>query len=150
MLIIMIGVCFVGDRWTYWPVLSWPMYARRDFPYPGDTADRCFLVVELEDRRGNTRRERVEMMGLLPVGWDVQLQQICEVAFAPEPGPQAQRTLLHFAQVYFRDEPVKAIAFYREVWDVEPAAIPPLDQANPRSTQLLGRFEAADVAGGGA
>lgn len=153
--VVLLGLCVVRDKYTAWPVLQWPMYARREFAYPGKTDERMWLVVELADSSGGpTKDHRVEMKDLLPMGYDVAVREIVVDAFGDEGLLDARWTLLQMVRVRFVGQAVHALRGYRGVWAVEPASIPPLEQGEPIETMLIGRFEAAVIdryeAGGGA
>lgn len=138
---LLIGTALVGKHSNGWPILTWPMYSSKEWPYPGETTERVYLKVMLED--GSARR--VDIGDLLPAGMYRSERAIFDAAFAEPPEPDARQLLVRTLRQHLPGEDLTAIELRRELWDVDPLARPPLDRANPREDLRIGRLELAEI-----
>lgn len=139
-LIILVGLVYVGRRHGAFPIVNWPMYSSRPMPFPAGSVSAFEIRVRTQDGGA----VKLSPASLLPFGRDQVILDLIGAAFSSEDAELRARYQLALGEMVrrsLRDRGVAGIEVWRVVWKVEPLASPPLDRLAPADQILLGRID---------
>ncbi|MBC7788912.1 MAG: hypothetical protein H7Z74_03105 [Anaerolineae bacterium] len=137
-----IGLVFVGRREAAWPIATWAMYSKRTTAFP--PARASIIELKVISVQGDTHA--VSSIDLFPA----ERVEVADILFLhafddtpPKHRDSDRSYLVRLLNLRMSDVEIQEIQGWRVSWDVSPLELPPLRRDRPAEVRLLGSFSAA-------
>ena len=147
LVILLVGVCFVGKRKSTWPIVSWALYSgysERFRPPPPDVS-----VTELRVYTESGDLQVVNPESILTLPRDSLALSIVEQAFDDTDvsvRDESRRYLMQaVSNLLGKSVNVETIQAWQLTYPIEPLIVPPIQVQSPTDETLLGSFSRADL-----